>query len=93
MRLMTRSAWRRTARGSIAAGLCSFIGFGLLEYWFVKTAPHTPYPGATHAIKWRAMTIYLTDAQQLETDTLFWGGMLLLLAAVAANLRFKLYSN
>jgi hypothetical protein len=57
----------------MAAGLCSFIGFGLLEYWFVKTAPHAPYQGATHAIKWPAMTIYLTDAQQLETDTLFWG--------------------
>jgi hypothetical protein len=77
----------------MAAGLCSFAGFGALEYWFVKTAPQTPYSGGAHAIKWNAATIYLADAQQLETDCLFWGGMLLLLAAVAANLRFKMFSN
>jgi hypothetical protein len=90
---LTRAAWQWLARGLATAGACSFLGFALLEYWFVKTASQTPYLAATHAIKWRATTIYLTDAQQLETDTLFWGGMLLFLAAVAANLRFKLISK
>jgi len=69
------------------------FSFGFLEYWFFKTASNTPVSGATHAIKWHAKTIYLTDAQQLETDALFWGGVLLFLAAVAVNLRIKLFPN
>jgi hypothetical protein len=86
-------AWRWLARGLVAAGICSFVCFAILEYWFVTTAPNTPVSGATHAIKWRTATIYLTDAQQLATDSLFWGGILLSLAAVAANLMFKAVSQ
>jgi hypothetical protein len=77
----------------VAAAICSLLSFGLLEYWFVKTAPTNPVFGATHAIKWSAATVYLTDAQQFEASTLFWGGPVLLLVAVAINLRIKLFSN
>jgi hypothetical protein len=90
---MTRAAWRWTGKAFVVAAICSLLSFGLLEYWFFKTAPTAPVPGATHAIKWRAKTIYLTDAQQLETDTLFWGGPILFLVAVGLNLWGKLSRN
>jgi hypothetical protein len=90
---MTRAAWRWAGKALVAAAICSLLSFGFLEYWFFRTASSTPVSGATHAIKWHAKTIYLTESQQLETDTLFWGGVLLFLAAVAANLRIKLFPN
>jgi hypothetical protein len=40
-----------------------------------------------------AATIYLTDAQQLTTDILFWGGPVLLLVTVVLNLGGKWFGN
>jgi hypothetical protein len=78
----------------VLAEALSLLSFGLLEFWFLRTAPSNPGSGAIHAIKWHgASTVYLTDAQQLETDTLFWGGPVLLLVAIGLNLWVKLSRN
>jgi hypothetical protein len=82
---MTRAAWRWMQKELVAAAICSLLSFGSLEYWFFKTAPTAPVSSAPHAIKWSKATIYLTDAQQRETDTLFWSGPVLLLVAIVLN--------
>jgi hypothetical protein len=86
---MTRKIWQWAERGLLLAALLSLLSFGLLEFWFLRTAPSNPGLGAMHAIKWHGATVYLTDTQQLETDTLFWGGPVLLLVALGLNLWVK----
>jgi len=90
---MARKSWKWAERAAVLAGVSSLVSFGLLEYWFLRTATATPSLGATHAIKWHGATVYLTAAQQLETDALFWGGPVLLLIAVGLNLGRKLSRN
>jgi hypothetical protein len=90
---MTRAAWRWAAKAFVVAAICSLLSFGFLEYWFLKTAPTNPVSGANHAIKWHTTTIYLTNAQQLETDVLFWGGPVLLLVAIGLNLWSRFSRN
>jgi len=63
----------------------SLLSFGILEYWFLETAPRNPVFGAIHAIKWHGTTVYLTDAQQL-TATSYLGSPVLLLVALGLNL-------
>jgi len=70
---MTRKIWRWAERGLVIAASLSLLSFAVLEGWILKTAPTDPNLIATRAIKWRGTTIYLTAAQQLETDILFWG--------------------
>ena len=65
----------------------------LLEVWFLKTAPANPVFGGIHAIKWHGTIVYLTDAQQLQIDTLFWGGPVLLLIALGVNLWSRSFRN
>jgi hypothetical protein len=77
----------------VAAAFVSLVAYGVLEFWFLKNGPTEPVSGVTHAIRWRAANIYLTDAQQLTADTLFWGGPVLLLVAVVLNLGGKWFSN
>jgi hypothetical protein len=91
--VMTRNIWRWAERALVLAALSSLLSFGLLEFWVLKTAPSNPGSGAIHAIKWHGATVYLTDTQQLETDTLFWGGPVLLLVALGLNLWVKLFRN
>lgn len=88
---MTQKLWRWAERAAVPASFASIVAYGILEVWFLKNAPTEPVAGAAHAIKWRGATIYLTDAQQLATDILFWGGPLLLLAAVFVNLGRKCF--
>ena len=77
----------------MTGAICSIIFYILLELWLLETAPTNPVLGATHAIKWQRTIIYLTDAQQLQTDLLFWGGPVLLLIAVGVNLLSKSFSK
>jgi hypothetical protein len=90
---MTQKIWRLAERATVAAAFVSLIAYGTLEFWFLKSAPTESIVGATHAIKWRGATIYLTDAQQVTADILFWGGSLLLLAAVFVNLGGKWFGK
>lgn len=90
---MTREIWRWAERAVVLAALLSLLSFGVLEIWFLKTAPSNPGSGAIHAIRWHGATVYLTDAQQLETDTLFWGGPVLLLVALGLKLWVNLFRN
>ncbi|MGO8913027.1 MAG: hypothetical protein ACLQDM_27395 [Bradyrhizobium sp.] len=90
---MTRKIWGWAERALVLAALLSLLFFGVLEFWFFKTAPTNPSLIAIHAIKWRGTTGYLTAAQQLETDTLFWGGAVLLLVAIVLNLWIKWSRN
>jgi hypothetical protein len=86
---MTRTIWRWVERAVVLAALLSLLSYGVLEVWFLETAPRNPGSGAVHAIKWHGTTVYLTDAHQLETDTLFWVGPVLLLVALGLNLWVK----
>jgi hypothetical protein len=90
---MTQKIWRLAERAVVAAAFASLVAYAILEFWFLKNAPIEPVAGATHAIRWRAATIYLTDAQQVTADILFWCGPLLLLAAVFVNLGGKWFGN
>jgi hypothetical protein len=85
--------WRWAERAVVAAAFASLVAYGILEFCFLKNGPTEPVSDATHAIRWRAATIYLTNAQQLTADTLFWGGPVLLLVAVVLNLGGKWFSN
>jgi hypothetical protein len=92
---MTRAAWQWSGQALVFAALCSLVAFALLEYWFFQTSPRSidPTLGAIYPMNWRKTTVYVTAAQHLETDALFWGGVLLFLAAVATNLRTKLFPD
>jgi hypothetical protein len=90
---MKRKIWKWAERAAVLAGVSSLLSFGALEYWFSKTTSIAPVLGAAHAIKWHAKTVYLTEAQQFETDTLFWGGPVFLLIAVGLNFAGKLSRN
>jgi hypothetical protein len=90
---MRQAVWRWAERGLVAAAVCSMISCVLLEVWFLKTAPTTPVFGGIHAIKWHGTIVYLTDAQQLQIDTLFWGGPVLLLMALGVNLWSRSFRN
>jgi hypothetical protein len=90
---MTQKIWRLAKRAAVAAAFASLVAYGILEFWFLKNGPTKPVSGATHAIRWRAATIYLTDAQQVTADILFWGGPLLLLAAAFVNLGGKWFGK
>jgi hypothetical protein len=39
---MTRKIWRWAERALVLAALLSLLSFGLLEFWFLKTAPSNP---------------------------------------------------
>jgi len=91
--VMTQKMWRLTVRALVLAAAISLLSFVVLEVWFLKTAPSDSGLIASHAIKWRETTVYLTAAQQLETDTLFWGGSVLLLVAIMLNLWINLSRN
>ena len=73
---MTQKIWRWAKRATVAAAFASIAAYVILEIWFLKSAPTESVAGATHAIKWRGATIYLSDAQQGTTDILFWCGPL-----------------
>jgi hypothetical protein len=88
---MTRNFWRWTEKAVVLTACLSLLSFGILEYWFLETAPSNPVFGAIHAIKWHGTTVYLTDAQQLKADLLFWGGPVLLLVALGLNLGSNLF--
>jgi hypothetical protein len=88
---MTQNILRWIKRGAALAACLSLLSFGILEYWFLKTAPSNPVSGAIHAIKWHGTTVYLTDAQQLQADILFWAGPVLLLIALVLNLGSNLF--
>ena len=90
---MAREIWRWTEGGLVFAALCSIFACGFLQYWILKTSPRSidPALGAIYRISWHGATVYVTADQMLETNILFWGGPLLLLAAVVTNLASRCF--
>ena len=72
----------------MVAALSSLAAFWFLEYLFFKTSPKLKNQalGAINPINWHGIIVYVTAAQQFETDALFWGGVTLLMATVAIDL-------
>jgi hypothetical protein len=85
---MTRESWQRTKRALVVAALSSLAAFWLLEFWLFRTSPKLKNQalGAINPINWHGTIVYVTAAQQFETDALFWGGVTLLMAAVTIDL-------
>jgi hypothetical protein len=83
---MKRDIWWWLERALVVAALLSIVSFGLLEFWFFKTSPGRPGVDAILPVNWHGTIVYVTAAQQLETDALFWGGPALLLLALGLSL-------
>jgi hypothetical protein len=50
-----------------------------------------PALGAIYPIDWHWTTIYVTAVQELASNTLFWGAVVLFLVALIIELRIKLF--
>jgi hypothetical protein len=90
---MTRKGWQREEWALAIAATCSLLAFWGLEVWFLKISPKSKDPalGAIYPIDWHWTTIFVTAVQELASNTLFWGAVVLFLVALIIELRIKLF--
>ena len=92
---MKLGGWRSIELALVVAAICSLIAFWLAEIWLLKTSPKSSNEalGAIYPANWHGTTVYVTAVQQFETDALFWGGPLLLIAALLVSLGRNVFSE
>lgn len=87
VKMMVRESWQRAEWTIAFTAVRSLLAFLCLEYWFLETSPKLSSPGlgAIYLINWHGTTVYLTAAQELDTNALFWGSIMLFLIALCVR--------
>jgi hypothetical protein len=86
---MTRQNWQRLEKSLGFAALCSFLTFWVLQFWFWKMSPRVADLAAVNPLNFHGTQVYLTNIEQLWSDSLLYGGAALFLAAIAIDVWIK----